>query len=54
MRSASNMCSQGKSIVWGCSSEPSAFARARMKIGLANLAYNFQRLAWLEGRTAPA
>ncbi|MBB4861120.1 hypothetical protein HNO88_004474 [Novosphingobium chloroacetimidivorans] len=23
-------------------------------IGMANLAYNFQRLAWLEGRTAPA
>ena len=29
-------------------------ARARIKIGMANLAYNFQRLAWLEGRTAPA
>jgi hypothetical protein len=29
-------------------------ARARIKIGLANLAYNFQRLTWLEGRTAPA
>jgi len=29
-------------------------ARARSKIGLANLAYNFQRLAWLEGRTVPA
>jgi IS5 family transposase len=28
--------------------------RARIKIGMANLAYNFQRLAWLEGRTAPA
>ena len=28
--------------------------RARLKIGMANLAYNFQRLAWLEGRTAPA
>ena len=24
--------------------------RARIKIGMANLAYNFQRLAWLEGR----
>ena len=23
-------------------------ARARIKIGMANLAYNFQRLAWLE------
>jgi len=29
-------------------------ARARIKIGMANLAYNIQRLAWLEGRTAPA
>lgn len=24
-------------------------ARVRIKIGMANLAYNFQRLAWLEG-----
>lgn len=29
-------------------------ARARIKIGMANLAYNFQRLIWLEGRSAPA
>lgn len=29
-------------------------ARATIKIGMANLAYNFQRLAWLEGRIAPA
>lgn len=29
-------------------------ARARIKIGMANLVYNIQRLAWLEGRTAPA
>ena len=28
--------------------------RARIKIGLANLAYNFSRLAWLNGRVAPA
>ena len=28
--------------------------RARVKIGLANLAYNFTRLAWLNSRTAPA
>ena len=27
-------------------------ARATIKIGMANLAYNFQRLVWLEGRTA--
>lgn len=29
-------------------------ARARIKIGMANLVYNFQRLAWLEGRAVPA
>ena len=29
-------------------------ARACMKIGLANLAYNMQRLVWLDRRTAPA
>jgi IS5 family transposase len=29
-------------------------SRARVKIGLANLAYNFTRLAWLEAQTAPA
>ena len=29
-------------------------ARARVKIGLANLAYNFTRLAWLNEQTAPA
>ncbi|ALG73537.1 hypothetical protein VY88_22140 [Azospirillum thiophilum] len=27
--------------------------RATVKIGIANLAYNFRRLIWLEGRTAP-
>ncbi len=29
-------------------------ARAEVKIGMVNLAYNFNRLAWLEARTAPA
>jgi hypothetical protein len=29
-------------------------ARAQVKIGMANLAYNFTRLAWLSTRTAPA
>lgn len=29
-------------------------AHARIKISMANLAYDFQRLAWLEGRTASA
>jgi transposase, IS5 family len=28
--------------------------RARAKIGMANLVYNFTRLAWLKGQTAPA
>lgn len=28
--------------------------RDRVKIGLANLAYNFSRLAWLQAQTAPA
>ena len=28
--------------------------RATTKIGLANLAYNMQRLVWLDSRTAPA
>ncbi|AOL22421.1 hypothetical protein Ga0102493_111393 [Erythrobacter litoralis] len=28
--------------------------RARIKTGMANLADNFQRLAWLKGRSAPA
>ncbi len=29
-------------------------ARAKVKIGMANLAYNFSRLAWLEARATPA
>ena len=29
-------------------------ARARVKIGLANLAYNIRRFVWLSGRGAPA
>ncbi|MDB5578140.1 MAG: hypothetical protein JWR80_3316 [Bradyrhizobium sp.] len=29
-------------------------ARAEMKIGMVNLAYNFSRLAWLHARVAPA
>jgi IS5 family transposase len=29
-------------------------ARAQVKIGMANLAYNFTPLAWLSTRTAPA
>jgi hypothetical protein len=30
-----------------------SMVRPRVKIGLANLAYNFTRLAWLNGRIAP-
>ena len=29
-------------------------ARARLKIGLANIAYNMRRLVWLNGRRATA
>ena len=29
-------------------------ARARVKIGLVNLAYNMRRLVWLSGRGVPA
>ena len=29
-------------------------ARAQVKIGLANLAYNIRRYVWLSGRAAPA
>ena len=29
-------------------------ARAKVKIGMANLAYNFTRLAWLDARATPA
>ena len=29
-------------------------ARAQVKIGLVNLAYNIRRLVWLSGRAAPA
>ena len=29
-------------------------ARARTKIGMANLVYNMKRLVWLQGRVAPA
>ena len=29
-------------------------AGAKLKIGLANMAYNMRRLVWLHGRGAPA
>jgi hypothetical protein len=29
-------------------------ARARVKIGLANLVYNMRRMVWLTARTTPA
>jgi IS5 family transposase len=31
-----------------------SLARARTKLGLANLAYNLLRFTWLDGRIAPA
>jgi transposase, IS5 family len=31
-----------------------ALARARVKIGLANIAYNMRRLVWLNRQSAPA
>jgi hypothetical protein len=38
-----------------CKGDASAAnTRARINIGVANSAYNFQRLAWLERRGAPA
>jgi IS5 family transposase len=49
----SSMCLLAKSTAWGWSCAPSV-SRATIKIGMANLVYNFQRLAWLEGRIAPA
>ena len=30
------------------------FARARTKIGLANLVYNMKRMVWLTAQAAPA
>jgi hypothetical protein len=32
---------------------PERIARARIKIGMASLVYNFQRPIWREGQTAP-
>lgn len=29
-------------------------ARARLKVGMVNLAYNMRRMRWLEAREAPA
>lgn len=39
---------------WACSCAPIGIARARMKIGMANLAYNLTRFVWHQGRTASA
>jgi IS5 family transposase len=38
----------------GLSVRTIGIARARAKIGMANLAYNMRRFVWLEGRPAPA
>ena len=51
-RSSSAACSRATSTSGGYRTV--GIALARIKIGMANLAYNFQRLAWLEGRGAPA
>ena len=40
--------------LWETSGRTIGIARARIKIGMASLACNIQRLAWLEGRGAPA
>ena len=37
---------------WACSSAPSASPARQTKIGLANLAYNMQRMVWLTAQTA--
>jgi IS5 family transposase len=37
----------------GLISRTIGLARARVKIGLANLAYNMRRFVWLQGRSAP-
>ncbi|CCG08935.1 Transposase (Class II) [Pararhodospirillum photometricum DSM 122] len=47
--------------VFACQKGPMALfvrtigiARAKTKIGMANLVYNMRRLVWWDGRTAPA
>lgn len=54
VRSALEHVFAGQKHRMGLVARTIGIARARIKIGMANLAYNFQRLAWLEGRTAPA
>lgn len=41
-------------LLRGMNSSTIGIAKARIKIGMANLAFNLQRLAWLEGRGALA
>jgi transposase, IS5 family len=54
IRSAVEHVFAGQKHRMGLSVRTIGIARAQIKIGMANLVYNFQRLAWLEGRTAPA
>ena len=54
VRSAVEHVFAGQKHRVGLSIRTIGIARGRIKIGMANLAYNFQRLAWLEGRGAPA
>jgi transposase, IS5 family len=53
IRSAVEHVFAGQKHRMGLSVRTIGIARAQIKIGMANLVYNFQRLAWLEGRTAP-
>jgi hypothetical protein len=54
VRSAVEHVFAGQKHRMGLFIRTTGIARARIKIGMANLAYNFQRLAWFEGRGAPA
>ncbi len=54
VRSAVEHVFAGQKHRWGLLVRTIGNARARIKIGRTYLAYNFQRLAWLKGRIAPA
>jgi hypothetical protein len=46
------MCLPARKGQWACSSAPIGIARARTKIGLANILYNMKRVLWLTVQTA--
>jgi hypothetical protein len=54
VRSAVEQVFAGQKYRMGLFIRTIGIARASIKIGMAKLAYNFQRLVWLEGRGAPA